>query len=89
MPQATVKESNSLHAGLGTLALPISVAVNTCLDRVRVSLAAPFVIRDPALSSDEAGHVSSPDISPTFGGPRSRGRQPGYSLSESGAAGLP
>ena len=82
-------ESVSLRARLGTPALPISIAVITCLDRVRVLLAAPFVIRDPALTSDEAGHVSSPDISPTFGGPRSRGRRPGYSLSESGAAGLP
>lgn len=53
MPQAAMTESVSLRARLGTPALPISVAVITCLDRVRVLLAAPFVIRDPALTSDE------------------------------------
>ena len=82
-------ESVSLRASRVTPASPISVAVITCLDRVRVLLAAPFVIRDPALTSDKAGHVSSPDISPAFGGPRSRGRQPGYSLSEGGQRACP
>ena len=61
MPQAATTESVSLRARLGTPALPISVAVIACLDRVRVLLAAPFVIRDPALTSDQAGHVSGPD----------------------------
>ena len=89
MPQAAVTESVRLRACLVPPAFPISVKVITCPDRVRALIAAPFVIRNLALTSVEVGYVSSPGISPTFGGSRDRGRQPGYWLSESGAAGQP